>query len=76
MIDLLLGPLAPILSALGAAVLAFFMGYRRANKARDAQDAKQRVEDMKTAQEVRDEIETLDDTGLADRAAKWLHGKH
>lgn len=70
-----------ILMTVGAALLSglvmYFFGYRKADKARDAEQVEQRLKDVKTAQEVRDEVETLDDTGLADRAAKWLHGnKH
>ena len=72
MIDMLVGPLAPYLVATISGVLMFFFGYRKAGKALDAKQTKQRLEDMKTAQGVRDEVEILDDTGLADRASKWL----
>jgi hypothetical protein len=34
--------------------------------------ANARIDAMKVAQEVRDEVEILDDAGLADRASKWL----
>jgi len=51
----------------------FVFGYRSASRARAAKDAERRLEDMKKAQEVRDEVEALDDIGLARRAAKWLH---
>lgn len=41
-----------------------------------AREQQKRVEDrlkaMKAAKEVRDAVEILDDTGLADRASKWL----
>jgi hypothetical protein len=70
-----------ILMTVGAALLSglvmYFFGYRKADKARTVKETGKRLKDVKTAQEVRDEVETLDDTGLADRAAKWLHGnKH
>jgi len=73
MIELLLGPLAPYLTAAAGAVVMFVFGYRSASRARAAKDAGRRLEDMKKAQEVRDEVEALDDIGLARRAAKWLH---
>lgn len=70
-----------LLTTIGAALLSglvmYFFGYRKAGRTHTAQQTEQRLKDVKTAQEVRDEVETLDDTGLADRAAKWLHGnKH
>jgi hypothetical protein len=73
MIDILITVGAALLSGL----VMYFFGYRKADKARTAKETGKRLKDVKTAQEVRDEVETLDDTGLADRAAKWLHGnKH
>lgn len=70
-----------LLTTIGAALLSglvmYFFGYRKAGQTRTARQTEQRLKDAKTAQEVRDEVETLDDTGLAARAAKWLHGnKH
>ena len=58
--------------ALVGGVALYVFGFRTAGKVREAKETKQRLEDMKTAQEVRDEVEVLDDTGLADRASKWL----
>jgi len=63
-------------AAIASGLVMYFFGYRKADKARSAKETKQRLEDMKVAREVRDEVETLDDTGLADRASKWLSGKY
>lgn len=35
----------------------------------------QRLDNFATAKEVSDEVEILDDTGLSDRASKWLRRK-
>lgn len=75
MIELLFGPLAPIISAVVGGVIMFLYGYRMADKARDADEAQKRLQTMKKAQEVRDEVEALDDIGLARRASEWVHGK-
>ena len=73
MIDALLAISGAVVSGL----VIYFFGYRKAGQVRNVRQTEQRLKDVKTAQEVRDEVETLDDTGLADRAAKWLHGnKH
>lgn len=65
------------LITVGAAVLSglamYFFGYRKAGQARNARQTEQRLKDTKKAQEVRDDVEALDDIGLAKRAAKWLH---
>ena len=37
-----------------------------------ADQAEKRIDAMRAAQEIEDEIEVLDDSGLADRASKWL----
>ena len=69
-----------ILATVGAALLSglvmFFYGYRKADKVRDAKETGQRLKDVKKAQEVRDAVEILDDTGLADRASRWLRGRN
>jgi hypothetical protein len=54
----------------------YFFGYRKANKARATKETEKRLTDTKLAQEVRDEVEILDDVGLADRAARWLRGNN
>jgi preprotein translocase subunit YajC len=68
MIDLLMTIGAALLSGLAM----YFFGYRRAGQTRKVKETEKRLKDMKTAQEVRDEVEILDDAGLADRASKWL----
>jgi len=68
MIDLLMTIGAAILSGLAM----YFFGYRKAGQTRKAKEIEKRLKDMEEAQEVRDEVEMLDDTELADRASKWL----
>jgi len=58
--------------ALVSALVMFVFGYRASGKARERGQADKRLEDTKRAQEVRDEVGLLDDTGLAARASKWL----
>jgi hypothetical protein len=65
-----------LLTTIGAAFLSglvmYFFGYRKAGQTNTTRQTEKRLKDAKTAQEVRDEVETLDDTGLAARAARWL----
>lgn len=72
MIDLL----AAIGAALASGVVMYFFGYRKAGKTRAQQELKRRLENTKQAQEVRDEVETLDDVDLADRARRWVRGNN
>lgn len=66
-----------LISMIVSGLFAYFYGRYATKKENAAAQVSQRLDDMKAAQEVRDEVEVLDDTGLADRAAKWLHGgKH
>ena len=37
-----------------------------------ADQAEKRIDAMRAAKEIEDEIEVLDDSGLADRASKWV----
>ena len=37
-----------------------------------ADQAEKRIDAMRTAKEIEDEIEVLDDSGLADRASRWV----
>ena len=55
-----------------ALAYAFFRG-----RASGVDSAEQRskdaiLDDVKTAKEVKDEVEIMDDVGLANRASKWL----
>jgi hypothetical protein len=53
------------------AIGAFLFGvYQRGGRAADAD---QKLKDMREAGKVRDNVETLDDVGLGERAARWLH---
>lgn len=61
--------------ALFSGLAVFLFGYHRAGKAHKAEETEQRLEDIKEAQEVRNEVEALDDNGLAARASRWLR-KH
>lgn len=67
-----------ILTTVGAALVSglvmYFFGYRKAGKAHKAKETEKRLEDAKAAQEVRDEVETLDDVDLANRARRWVRG--
>jgi uncharacterized protein HemX len=72
MIDLL----AAIGAALASGVVMYFFGYRKAGTTRKAKETEQRLTDVKKAQEVRDEVETLDDVDLADRARRWVRGNN
>jgi len=72
MIDLLV----TIGAALASGLVMYFFGYRTAGKARATKETKRRLTDTKVAQGVRDEVEILDDVGLADRAARWLRGNN
>lgn len=74
MIELILGPLAPYIAAAVSGLVMFLYGYRKADKARTVKETEKRLEDVKKAQEVRDEVHALDDIGLANRAARWLRG--
>jgi len=59
--------------AVVAAVLgAYLTGRRDAGAAQAAQAARRRLDAMRVAKEVEDEVEILDDVGLSDRAARWL----
>jgi len=75
MIDLDFGALAPFIAAIFSGLAAFFYGYRKANTNRDVKDAKAYADGVIKSKEVRDDIDSLDDSGLAKRASKWLRSK-
>lgn len=64
--------LVALVSVIGAALAAFFAGYRKAERDKDAEAARQRAEDMERAREVRNEVEGLDEPGLVERASDWV----
>jgi hypothetical protein len=61
-----------LISMVVSGLVAYFYGRYATKKENAAAKVKQRLDAMKVSQEVRDEVEILDDTGLADRASKWL----
>lgn len=61
-----------LISMIVSGLIAYLYGRRTEGKVRNAKEVKQRLDDMKTAKGVRDEVEALDDHSLAARASKWL----
>lgn len=59
--------------AIGSALMMYLFGYRKAGQVYETEETEQRLEDIKEAQEIHDEVKTLDDAELAARAARWLH---
>ena len=67
-------------TALFAALVAFFvwsvglfvMGRKDGRVVERVRQSEQRLKDVKQAQKVYDEMEILDDVGLADRASRWM----
>jgi hypothetical protein len=74
----LLARLKMYLWFIGAALLAVVTVYFRGKAAgRDELEYEikdKRLEDLKTAKEVEDEIEIMDDVELATRASRWVRG--
>lgn len=63
------------LVALIAVGIAFFIGERRGRSNENARQEAAIRRAVEKAKEVRDEVGALDDVGLAQRAAEWLHDK-
>lgn len=61
-------------AVIASGLVMYFFGYRKAGQVRTTKQTEQRLKDVKTAQEVRDEIEILDDADLANRARRWMRG--
>jgi Tfp pilus assembly protein PilV len=67
-------------TALFASLIAFFvwsvglfvMGRKDGRVVERVRQSEQRLKDVKQAQKVYDEMEILDDVGLADRASRWM----
>lgn len=55
-----------------AVVAAYFRGRQEAKHEFERDADKHLIDSMRTRREVQDEIESLDDTGLGERASKWL----
>jgi len=65
----------PLVVGLLSGLVMYFFGYRSHSNGDKAKRFEQRLEDMETAEEVRDEVGALDNNGLADRASKWVSKK-
>jgi len=64
--------LAAVGIALAAVIAAYFSGRRDGVHEYERDADKDLIEKMRTAKEVEDEIEILDDPHLAERASKWV----
>lgn len=64
--------IAAAVAAILGAVSLFFFGYRKAKKDQAVEQVEQRLEDVKKAQEVHDEVAAADDDELAKRAREWV----
>lgn len=60
-----------VLGALGIYATGVQRGVDRTKRKID----ERRLQNMKTAKEIEDEIEALGDTGLVDRASEWVRKK-
>lgn len=57
---------------LGAFIAVYFRGKQQGEHEFERDADKHLIDAMRKQREVRDEVETLDDTGLGQRASKWL----
>ena len=57
---------------LGAILVAYFRGKRDSVHEYEREADQHLIDSLRVAREVENEIETLDDTGLGERASKWL----
>lgn len=73
---MIIGKIKTYLAIAGAFIIALALAFLRgasigaANADRKSKDAL--IDDVATAKKVREDVEILDDTGLADRASEWL----
>jgi len=63
-------------AALVAVVTVYFRGKADGKQDLEYEIKDKRLEDLLAAKGVQDEIQTLDDVGLADRASKWVRGNN
>jgi hypothetical protein len=61
-------------AALVAVVTVYFRGKADGKQDLEYEIKDKRLEDLLAAKGIQDEIQTLDDVGLADRASKWVRG--
>lgn len=59
-------------AALVAVVAIYFKGRSDGRDNLEYKIKDKRLDDLLEAKEIRDEVEILDDVGLADRASKWV----
>jgi beta-lactamase regulating signal transducer with metallopeptidase domain len=59
-------------AALVAVVTVYFRGKADGRHDLEYEIKDKRLEDIMQAKEIEDEVEALDDTGLAERASKWV----
>jgi len=57
---------------LGALIVAYFRGKKQGEHEYEREADRHLIDSMRMYREVQDEIETLDDIGLGERASKWL----
>ena len=63
-------------AALVAVVTVYFRGKADGRHDLEYEIKDKRLEDIMKAKEIEDEVEALDDTGLADRASKWVRNNN
>ena len=76
----MVGARLQLYALIGLAFLAAVFGIYKAGARTGVDRARRKIDERRldnftTAKEVGDEIEILDDTGLSDRASKWLRRK-
>lgn len=59
-------------TALFSGLLLYMFGRRSGSNAQDVKQIEKRLDDAKTAEEVRSDVETLDGDNLTDRASRWV----
>ena len=59
-------------AALAAVITIYFKGRSDGRDNLEYKIKDKRLDDLLEAKEIRDEVEVLDDVGLADRASKWV----
>lgn len=59
-------------AALVAVITIYFKGRSDGRDAYEYKSKDKRLDDLLEAKDIRDEVEVLDDVGLADRASKWV----
>jgi len=63
-------------AALVAVVTVYFRGKADGRHDLEYEIKDKRLDNLMNAKEIEDEVEALDDTGLADRASKWVRNNN